>query len=105
MGSPGLALASKTWPFWETPAVGVMASLFQPCGEMRTDGEIEAQGSGHLLKACGWRMEERGFKPMSCGSAGKESACNAGDLDREDPLEKRLATHSSLLAWRIPWTV
>ena len=23
---------------------------------------------------------------------------------REDPLEKRMATHSSILAWRIPWT-
>ena len=83
------------------------------------------------------------------GSAGKESACNAGDpglipgsgssagegigyplqyswvslvaqlvknlpamwetwvqsLDWEDPLEKGKATHSSVLAWRIPWTV
>ena len=25
-------------------------------------------------------------------------------LGREDPLEKGMATHSSLLAWRIPWT-
>ena len=25
-------------------------------------------------------------------------------LGREDPLEKGVATHSSLLAWRIPWT-
>ena len=25
-------------------------------------------------------------------------------LDLEDPLEKRMATHSSILAWRIPWT-
>ena len=37
-----------------------------------------------------------------------ESACNAGDLDlipgSEDPLEKGMATHSSILAWRIPWT-
>ena len=23
---------------------------------------------------------------------------------REDPLEKGMATHSSILAWRIPWT-
>ena len=23
---------------------------------------------------------------------------------REDPLEKEMATHSSILAWRIPWT-
>ena len=27
-----------------------------------------------------------------------------GSLDREDPLEKELATHSSVLAWRTPWT-
>ena len=26
-------------------------------------------------------------------------------LGQEDPLEKRMATHSSILAWRIPWTV
>ena len=25
-------------------------------------------------------------------------------LGRENPLEKRMATHSSILAWRIPWT-
>ena len=25
-------------------------------------------------------------------------------LGREDPLEKGLATHSSILAWRTPWT-
>ena len=25
-------------------------------------------------------------------------------LGWEDPLEKQLATHSSILAWRIPWT-
>ena len=25
-------------------------------------------------------------------------------LGQEDPLEKEIATHSSILAWRIPWT-
>ena len=25
-------------------------------------------------------------------------------LGREDPLEKGMTTHSSILAWRIPWT-
>ena len=41
------------------------------------------------------------------GSDGKESACNMGNtgliLEKEDPLEKEIATHSSILAWRIPW--
>ena len=42
------------------------------------------------------------------GSDSKESPCNAGDLgsilSQEDPLEEGMATHSSILAWRIPWT-
>ena len=42
------------------------------------------------------------------GSDGKEPACNAGDLDSiprsGDPLDEGMATHSSILAWRIPWT-
>ena len=42
------------------------------------------------------------------GSEVKASACNAGDLGlipgSEDPLEKEMATHSTILAWRIPWT-
>ena len=25
-------------------------------------------------------------------------------LGREDPLEKEIATHSSTLAWKVPWT-
>jgi len=38
-------------------------------------------------------------------SEGKKSICNAGDLGLgwEDPLEKGMATHSSILVWRIPW--
>ena len=42
------------------------------------------------------------------GSDGKASACNAGDPSSisvlGDPLEKRMATHSNILAWKIPWT-
>ena len=40
------------------------------------------------------------------GSDGKESACNEGDwvqsLGWEDRLEKSMATHSDILAWKIP---
>ena len=35
------------------------------------------------------------------GSDGKECACNVGHLGLEDPLEEGMATHSSILAWRI----
>ena len=34
----------------------------------------------------------------------KGSVCNAGDVGWEDPLEKKMANHFSILAWRIPWT-
>ena len=41
----------------------------------------------------------------------KNPPSNAGDtkdmgsiLEWEDPLQKRMATHSSILAWEIPWT-
>ena len=41
------------------------------------------------------------------GPDSKESACNVGDLGLilgwEDPLEE-MATYSSILAWRVPWT-
>ena len=41
------------------------------------------------------------------GSDDKEFTCNAGDLgsvlSQEDPLEKGIADHSRVLAWRIQW--
>ena len=54
-----------------------------------------------------YRQGNRGFGfPRWLSS--KESACNAGDsglpsLGREN-MEEDMAIHSSILAWRIPWT-
>ena len=59
------------------------------------------------------------FLGVPGGSAGKESTCNEGDIGsilglerypekkkkKKGTLEKGKATHSSILAWRIPWTV
>ena len=55
------------------------------------------------------------FKDFPGGSGGKASACNMEDvglipgsgksLRWEDPLKKELATHSNILAWKIPWMV
>ena len=43
-----------------------------------------------------------------CSSAGKESACSAGDLgvipELGRSLEREMATHSSIFAWKISWT-
>ena len=44
----------------------------------------------------------------SGGSGSKESAFNVGEPgstpELEDPLEKVMAIHSSIIAWKIPWT-
>ena len=85
-----------------------------------------------LVQLLGWddpwrrdRLPTPVFLVFPSGSAGKESACNDGDLglihggkeaacnERDqcsiprlgDLLERGTATHSSILAWRIPWTV
>ena len=50
-------------------------------------------------------IEKKGFLSSSDG---KESSCKTGDpgsiLGWEDSLEKEIATHSSILAWRTAWT-
>ena len=55
------------------------------------------------------RLPTSVFLDFPCGSAGRESACNAGDLGSipgfgRSPGEGK-ATNFSILAWRIPWTV
>ena len=51
--------------------------------------------------------DPRGFPD---GASGKEPTCQCRELKNtcfiprlEDPLEEGMATHSSILAWRIPW--
>ena len=48
------------------------------------------------------------LKKLNLKKKKKESACNAGDLGLllgwEDLLDKEMATHSSILAWKIPWS-
>ena len=48
------------------------------------------------------------FRGFPGGSLIKILPANAGDvgsiLGQDDPLEEEMATHPSILAWRIPWT-
>ena len=59
------------------------------------------QRSEHIQIVLQYDQPNLGF-PGSSG--GKESAWQAGDLGWEDPLEEEMTAHSSILAWRIPWT-
>ena len=51
---------------------------------------------------------EQGKLALSHNSVGKNlpvmQEIRVQSLGQEDPLEKEMATHSSILAWRIPWT-
>ena len=51
---------------------------------------------------------ERKVRGFPCGSEVKNlpemQGSQVQSLDREDPLKKGMATHSSILSWRIPWT-
>ena len=62
---------------------------------------MERQGQPHRRTLL-WNLG------LPIGSHGKESTCNAGDLGllpgSGHPLEKEMATHSSILDWIIPWT-
>ena len=68
---------------------------------MGTSGSLTEPANTHI----NINNTNRDFRDTSVG---KESACNAGDpglmpgLGRS--LERRMATHSSILAWRTPWT-
>ena len=41
--------------------------------------------------------------PAKAGDA-RDEELQVGSLSWEDPLEEGMATHSSILSWRIPWT-
>ena len=61
----------------------------------------------HSVFWLGWHLHR--LLLINGGSAGKESACNAEDLgsvpELGRPPETGKATHCSILAWRIPWTI
>ena len=84
------------------------ASLMSPAlagGFFTTGATWEAPSSFCFCPNMCCPLPPRGFP---CSSAGKGSPAVqetwVQSLGWEDPLEKGKATHSSILAWRIPWT-
>ena len=54
------------------------------------------------------KKEKKGGTSLVPSGLKNNLPANAGDVGSipgsEDPLEKEMATHSSILAWKIPWT-
>ena len=87
-------------------AMNIHVQVFEWTNAFISPGQIPRNGTVRLYGKVMLNFLMKGFP---CGSAGKESACNVGDLDSiaglgRSPGEGK-ATHWSILAWRIPWTV
>ena len=96
---------------WEDPLEKATHSVFSrfPCGLAGKESTRNAGDPGSIPESGRSAGEGTGY-PLQYpwASLGKECACITGDLGSipglGKPLEKGKATHSSILAWRIPWT-
>ena len=127
----GVCKMENRWKFlkelrlmsWKQDLVDVKESKDTPQGVWKDAHPKKAHPCGHRLLAALWARP--GFKPSLCLecmllSTGLKKQALVAQLVKnlpamwenwvrflgwEDPLEKEMATHSSILAWRIAWTV
>ena len=96
-------IAGRFFTDWDTRKPKLVKKVFLQCRRPQFNSWV---------RKIPWRRDRLPipvFLGCPCGSAGKESTCNVGDLLSIPGLERSLGegkvTHSSILAWRIPWTV
>ena len=96
---------SQYWsvsPLWSPSLVLGMPSTWHRAwageGEWRKDGRKDRRREEGEGEKGG--MEGRTGISTTWTEAGENESVSSG----EDPLEEEMATHSSVLAWRIPWT-
>ena len=99
-----------------TPSPGLVASLtYYNCQSLHlyfSLGLSLSLGACFAICEVGWKCWEINTSLLPWASLGAQMVKNlpamwetwVQSLDWEDPLEKGMATHSSILAWRIPWT-
>ena len=78
-----------------------------PSGAISAGRKLQsACGRTHSINVLIWRNSDR--RASLLAQTGKSlpavQETQVRSLGREDPLEKGMAPHSSVLAWRIPWT-
>ena len=73
--------------------------------------QADSSPLSHLASPCQFLAVPKVPKGLPWWLSRKESACNSGDAGDAGSipgsgrsLEEEMATHSSILAWRIPWT-
>ena len=73
-----------------------------PRKTMRNRGREQSSGEPEVWEWTGDFGGSFGEQRQGDSSVSKESSCDAEDLGLENPQEKGMATHSSILAWGIP---
>ena len=86
--------------FWLSP------ELFN---RRRTDIATTKKSMTHILRNSDFTYGTLKAQGFSGGSMVKNPPTNAEDMGSipgfEDPLEREMTTHSSILAWEVPWRV
>ena len=72
----------------------------QTCGCQGAEMEVKGWTGSQQLVDANWLS----LIAQSVKSLPEMQETRVQFLGQEDPLEKEMATHSSILAWRIPWT-
>ena len=62
----------------------------------------DERGNQCVVKACTYQRDSLVTQMVTTLPAMQDT--QVGSLSQEDPLAEVIATHSSILAWRIPWT-
>ena len=85
-------------------------AVFLPMGGWLTLGKLPSLSECHCPCLCKIKITVAPGFPwlgLPWWLSGKESTYQCRrfvrSLDQKDPLEKKMATHSSILAWEIPW--
>ena len=79
--------------FWP----GEFHGLYGPWGHKESD-------TTEWLSVSDWYITGASLVAQGVKNPSVMQEAQVQSLDQEDPLEKEMATHSSILAWRIPWT-
>ena len=80
----------------EVPGSWCTQSLFEPSEHLWWEWGLILKANSPLLPFC--------FPCQTVKHLSAMRETRVRSLGREDPLEKAMATHSSTLAWKIPWT-
>ena len=83
-------------------------SLWIQLAQSRPDPTMGPAGSQHCPLAAIKSFGTTWIPYAMVSGTGSPPTCNLipalGSLSQEDPLEEEMATHSSIFAWKIPWT-